>query len=93
MKHIKNYKSSQKGISCGQVLSKPYEYEKARIVVREMAELMALDLFNKKLLSSSVFLWICYDKDSLLYDSYEGQLVMDPYGRIMPKPIHGGYGL
>ena len=93
MKHIKNYKSSQKGISCGQVLSKPYEYEKARIVVREMAELMALDLFNKNLLSSSVFLWICYDKDSLLYDSYEGQLVMDPYGRIMPKPIHGGCGL
>ena len=93
MKHIKNYKSSQKGISCGQVLSKPYEYEKARIVVREMAELMALDLFNKKLLSSSVFLWICYDKDSLLYDSYEGQLVMDPYGRIMPKPVHGGCGL
>ena len=93
MKHIKNYKSSQKGISCGQVLSKPYEYEKARIVVREMAELMTLDLFNKKLLSSSVFLWICYDKDSLLYDSYEGQLVMDPYGRIMPKPVHGGCGL
>ena len=93
MKHIKNYKSSQKCISCGQVLSKPYEYEKARIVVREMAELMALDLFNKKLLSSSVFLWICYDKDSLLYDSYEGQLVMDPYGRIMPKPVHGGCGL
>lgn len=93
MKHIKNYKSSQKGISCGQVLSKPYEYEKARIVVREMTELMALDLFNKKLLSSSVFLWICYDKDSLLYDSYEGQLVMDPYGRIMPKPVHGGCGL
>ena len=93
MKHIKNYKSSQKGISCGQVLNKPYEYEKARIVVREMAELMALDLFNKKLLSSSVFLWICYDKDSLLYDSYEGQLVMDPYGRIMPKPVHGGCGL
>lgn len=93
MKHIKNYKSSQKGISCGQVLSKPYEYEKARIVVREMAELMALDLFNKKLLSSSVFLWICYDKDSLLYDSYEGQLVMDSYGRIMPKPVHGGCGL
>ncbi len=93
MKHIKNYKSSQKGISCGQVLSKPYEYEKARIVVREMAELMALDLFNKKLLSSSVFLWICYDKDSLVYDSYEGQLVMDPYGRIMPKPVHGGCGL
>ena len=93
MKHIKNYKSSQKGFSCGQVLSKPYEYEKARIVVREMAELMALDLFNKKLLSSSVFLWICYDKDSLVYDSYEGQLVMDPYGRIMPKPVHGGCGL
>lgn len=90
MQNIKAYKSQQKGISSGQVLQHPYEYEKGKIIVREMAELLALDLFQKKLLTSSVALWICYDREGLEESGYDGDMVRDPWGREMPKPVHGG---
>lgn len=93
MKEIKGYKSQQKSVSSGQVLMKPYEYEKAKIIVREMAELLALDLFEKRLLATGVSLWICYDRQGLESSGYEGELARDPWGRIMPKPVHGGMGL
>lgn len=93
MKDIKSYKSRQKCLSSGQVLMKPYEYEKARIIVREMAELLALDLFEKRLLTSSVSLWICYDREGMAESGYRGDIAVDPWGRIMPKPVHGGLGL
>lgn len=93
MKEIKSYKSQQKSLSNGQVLMKPYEYEKAKIIVREMAELLALDLYEKRLLTTGVSLWICYDRQGLESSGYEGELVRDPWGRIMPKPVHGGMGL
>lgn len=93
MKDIKGYKSQQKGLSSGQVLMKPYEYEKARIIVREMAELLALDLFEKNLLASSVALWICYDREGMDKADYHGEVARDPWGRVMPKPVHGGIGL
>lgn len=92
MKDIKSYRSQQKGITSGQVLTCPYTFEKARLVVREMAELLALDLFKKNLVAGSVTLWICYDKDCLTAD-YKGETVKDPYGRNMPKPVHGSCGL
>lgn len=90
MQNIKAYKSQQKGISSGQVLQHPYEYEKGKIIVREMAELLALDLFQKKLLTTSVALWICYDREGLEESGYDGDMVRDPWGREMPKPVHGG---
>lgn len=93
MKEIKSYKSQQKSLSNGQVLMKPYEYEKAKIIVREMAELLALDLYEKRLLTTGVSLWICYDRQVLESSGYEGELARDPWGRIMPKPVHGGMGL
>lgn len=93
MKEIKSYKSQQKSLSNGQVLMKPYEYEKAKIIVREMAELLALDLYEKRLLTTGVSLWICYDRQGLESSGYEGELARDPWGRIMPKPVHGGMGL
>jgi len=93
MKEIKNYKSQQKGLGTGQVLSHAYEYEKARIVVREMAELLALDLYQKNLLTSSITLFICYDREDIYSDSFKGETVKDPWGREMPKPVHGTTGL
>lgn len=93
MKDIKAYRSKQKGISSGQVLMKPYAYEKACIIVREMAELLALDLFQKKLLASSVSLWICYDREGMEQSEYNGEFVQDPWGRLLPKPVQGGIGL
>lgn len=93
MKEIKSYKSQQKGLSSGQVLMKPYEYEKAKIIVREMAELLALDLFEKNLLASNVSLWICFDKEGLENADYNGEYVKDPWGRDIPKPVNGSLGL
>ena len=93
MKEIKGYKSQQKGLSTGQVLSHPYTYEKAKIVVREMADLLALDLYRKNLLTTSITLYICYDREILDEINYTGEFVKDPWGRYMPKPVHGTAGL
>ena len=52
----------------------------------EMAELLALDLTEKKLSTDMLVLHVCYDKDNIDYD---GELVKDKYGRLVPKPSHG----
>lgn len=96
MKEIKAYKSSAKSVGTGQVLHSPYVYEKAEIIVREMAELLALDLFEKQLLTSSLTLQIGYDRETLNSvdaDSDKMELVMDPFGRLMPKPVCGTLGI
>lgn len=90
IKEIKSYKSNSHSLSTGQVLMHPYTFEKARIIVREMAELLALDLFERKLLTASMNLWICYDRTSLdNNNSYSGPLVSDFYGKILPAPVSG----
>ncbi len=93
MKDIKAYRSEQKSISIGQVLSEPYEFEKARIIVREMAEALALDLFQKRLLASSVTLVICYDRQGVEGSDYAGEIVNDGWGRMVPRPVGGTVGL
>ena len=89
MKEIKAYKSETKSLGTGQVLHEPYTFEKARIIVREMAELLALDLFKKNLVASSVALYIGYDVESLSLSDFDGEVVRDYYGREVPKPAHG----
>ncbi|MCR4631032.1 MAG: DNA methylase [Treponema sp.] len=91
MKEIKGYKSEAKSLGNGQVLHEPYTYEKAKIIVREMAELLALDLFKKKLLASSVTLQVGYDIESLNLPDFDGEVVTDFYGRQTPKPAHGSW--
>ncbi|MBQ0051993.1 MAG: DNA methylase [Treponema sp.] len=93
MKDIKGYKSGEKSLGSGQVLHCPYDYDKAQIIVREMAELLALDLYKKKLVASSVTLFVGYDRESLFSGDYDGPVVFDPWGREMPKPAHGTLGL
>lgn len=93
MKEIKNYKSDVKCLGTGQVLHCPYDYEKGKIIVREMAELLTLDLFQKKLVTSSVTMQIGYDIESLETGDYDGEIVKDFYGREMPKPAHGTIGV
>ena len=114
MKDIKNYRSSAKSLGSGQVLHCEYTFEKARIVVREMAEALALDLFEKKLVTSSVTLYVGYDVKTLerfsgggsadgsvarvdegaadSNASFDGEIVKDYYGRLVPKPAHGTTG-
>lgn len=89
MKDIKAYKSEQKSLSSGQVLAEPYDFEKGRIVVREMAEGLAFDLFQKKLAASGVTLHVGYDYSGLESSGYDGELVNDGWGRLLPKPAHG----
>ena len=89
MKDIKGYKSEAKSLGSGQVLHEPYTFEKAKIIVREMAELLALDLFKKELVAESITLHVGYDIESLDVPGFDGEVVRDYYGREMPKPAHG----
>ncbi|MCR5045159.1 MAG: DNA methylase [Treponema sp.] len=93
MKDIKNYKSSAKSLGSGQVLHCPYDYEKTKIVVREMADSLSMSLFEKNLVASSLCLDCFYDVESLSSDSFDGELVRDYYGRSVPKPAHGSASL
>ncbi len=82
---IKSYKPTANSISSGQVLKEPYTFEKARLVLREMADLLILDLVEKELVTDGIMLTICYDTDNPQEIS-ENPFVTDHYGRKMPKP-------
>lgn len=88
MKDIKSYKSSAKSVTSGQVLQRPYSFDEGKIIVREMAEQLALDLFEKHLITSSVTLQVGYDIEGIP-DNFNGEFVKDFYGRIVPRPAHG----
>ena len=87
---IKAYKSENNSISSGQVLSRPYAYEEAELIVREMTDDLALSLVAKGLVCDQAVLSINYD-NQILNDSttYKGPVTTDYYGRITPKPSHG----
>ena len=89
---IKNYKPLSKSISSGQVLQNPYSYDKAKLIVREMAELLALDLVSKKLVTEQLVLTIGYDIENVT-DDYNGEITIDHYGRAIPKSSHGTINL
>lgn len=91
---IKAYKPSTNSISSGQVLSEPYTFDKARNVVREMADSLVLDLIARKLVTDQMVLSIGYDIENVGKDStYDGEVVRDWYGRDVPKPAHGSINL
>ena len=90
MEAIKAYRPKSNSFSSGQVLSEPYSFEKARIVMREMADAMALKLVSLRLVAQQVGIFVNYDTASLNQDSYDGDIVSDHYGRPAPKPAHGG---
>lgn len=89
MADIKNYKPSTHSISSGQVLSEPYDFEKGRLIVQEMVDLMVYDLIEKGLVTASVTLHIGYDKNGLKDRHYQGGVHIDHFGRAVPKPAHG----
>ena len=89
---LKQYKPTTKSLSSGQVLHQPYTYEKGRLIVQEMTELLALDLVRKRLVTKQVVLYIGYDRESLTGDrgkNYTGPVAMDYYGRKVPKHANG----
>ena len=87
---IKAYKPSSNSISSGQVLQEAYSVEKARIVLMEMADQLALDLAEKEILTDQIVITIGYDRKSLdLQRDYKGEITTDLYGRKIPKHAHG----
>ncbi|MCD7819717.1 MAG: DNA methylase [Lachnospiraceae bacterium] len=89
MKHIRNYKADNHSISEGQVLSEPYEYSKARIIVREMADSLVMQLVEKRLTTDHLTLDISYDRENIDKGRHSGDSKIDYYGRLVPKPAHG----
>lgn len=86
MADIKAYKPEMNSISSGQVLQEPYSYEKTRLVVKEMVELLSLDLVEKGLVTDQIVLSISYDKSNT---HYKGKFSTDYYGRKVPVHAHG----
>ena len=90
---IKAYKPGSNSICSGQVLHCPYSWEKARLIVREMTDLLVLDLVDKGLVTDQVILTIGYDIENLTdparAHSYHGPVTTDHYGRKIPKHAHG----
>ena len=92
MAAIKAYRPSANSLSSGQVLSSPYQFDKGRIIVREMTDSLVLDLVEKRLVADQMVLHIGYDTESLSAD-YQGDVEADWYGRNVPKPAHGSVNL
>jgi len=90
---VKAYRPSENSLGSGQVLHCPYTSENARLVLREMAELLSLDLVRKKLVTNQIVLTIGFDVENLTDPArrqlYTGPVVKDHYGRMIPKHAHG----
>ena len=93
MAAVKAYKPETNSLSSGQVLQEPYSFKKARVVVMEMADAIALDLVDKRLVTDQLVLTISYDTESLndpgVRSRYRGEITTDYYGRQAPKHAHG----
>lgn len=89
MEEIKSYKPSTNSLSAGQVLQYPYDFNKARIIVQEMTDLLVLELVDKGLVTDSLTLTIGYDKSGADDESYKGVVTHDRFGRAIPKSAHG----
>ena len=90
---IKKYKPKRNSLSSGQVLQEPYPYEKAKLIVKEMVDSVALNLTAQGLVCNQVTLTIGYDIENLTDPErrrkYQGEVVADYYGRQVPKHAHG----
>ena len=97
LEQIKAYKPKANSISSGQVLHCPYNYEDTKLIVKEMTELLTLDLVSKRLVTNQIVLTIGYDienlKDFNLKNLYKGEVTTDRYGRKVPKHAHGTINL
>lgn len=94
---IKAYKPKANSLGSGQVLHCPYSFDKAKLILKEMADLLALDLVDKRLVTDQLVLRVGYDRESLsnpkIRSSYRGEITTDSYGRSVPKSAHGTVNL
>ena len=88
MKDIKSYKPETKSIGNGQVLSCAYDYEKSKLIIKEMIHELSLELFEKGLVTDQLVITVEYDIANLK-NGYRGEISSDMYGRKIPKHAHG----
>lgn len=97
MQAVKSYRPSSNSLSTGQVLQRPYSHSEARLIVKEMTDNLVLDLVDKQLVTDQMVLAIGYDTENLAdphsLQNYQGEIVMDHYGRLMPRHAHGSINL
>ena len=93
MEHIKAYKPENNSVGSGQVLHCPYTAQKTRLVVKEMADQLSLQLVDQGLVTDQMVLTVGYDIENLTDPkrsvSYRGEVTKDRYGRNIPKHAHG----
>ena len=94
---IKAYKPEANSICSGQVLQSPYTFEKTRLIVKEMTDMLVLDLVDKGLVTNQLVLTVGYDIENLsdpkIRSRYKGEITTDFYGRDVPKHAHGSITL
>ena len=93
---IKKYRPTERSLSCGQVLSRPYRFEEARLIVREMTDGLSLDLVRKGVMTDQIVLTVCYDTENITRrtdSAFKGQVIKDRYGRTAPKDAHGSVNI
>ncbi|QNK42210.1 Y-family DNA polymerase [Caproicibacter fermentans] len=94
---IKAYRPSTNSIGSGQVLQSAYTFDKAKLITREMTDLLVLDLVDKKLVTDQLTLTVGYDIENLtnprIRAAYHGAITTDHYGRAVPKSAHGSANL
>ena len=92
---VKSYRPETNSFSSGQVLQEPYDFKKARVVIREMAEGMALDLVSKRLVTDQLVLTVGYDAECMtrpeIRNKYHGEITTNYYGKVVPKHAHGTF--
>ena len=90
---VKAYRPETNSFSSGQVLQEPYTFQKARVVIQEMAEGMALDLVAKRMVTDQLVLTVGYDAECLtrpdIRDLYHGEITTNYYGKLVPKHAYG----
>lgn len=93
MADVKAYRPQASSLCSGQVLHCPYSASKAAVVVREMAEMLSLELVDKRMVTDQVVLTVGYDRENLsdpeTRTAYKGEVTSDRYGRMVPKHAHG----
>ena len=96
IKTIKTYKPQNTSLSVGQVLHCGYDYKKGLLIVKEMTDLLCLDLVEKNLYTNQISLYVGYDIENLKginTEDFNGEIVLDYVGRKVPKPSHGSINL
>lgn len=97
IKSIKECKPENRSLCSGQVLHCPYDYDQTKLIIKEMADEITLDMVEKHFVTDMLVLTIEYDienlKNAKYSKFYNGEIKEDRYGRRVPKPAHGTFRL